>query len=762
MNKRDYSFSVFESTITYAVDEYSDENRFSITKDIGLNESTFFSEIYLNRVKKEQQLLKEIRKDQAQLVILGNPGTGKTTILRKVLHSLVEEGNIYSLYIDFKKVTGINDESNSKYESLSNFIQKYLTTKLQSYFNTINITDNTIVDFLVEQSDYLYSEDFDNPEFITIFRKLQSIFDFDKKVNSQESFIEWFRTQRNESKSEEFRSLFLKLSNSLKPNNYFRYISFKLDKQCVLSFDNVDSIIDNSIRDEFCVFFRKYQSVLKSSVKSIISIRSKNVSINGLSDIGSYIVQEFSIDYKDFIDEEIFDDKVKLIINQNGFCSADQKVKIESDLLKTGKEKFAKSMYEQRIDFIKKYVNSSTTEKVESQNKNETIHIESVKELESYSKLLLDTEKLRVAFLDLSNYDRREMLINIINFIYYLKEEINLKIDLLNSNRDRQQFILESYFYGWSNTKGIFIPQDIYNIPQDVQNWLEGNKNALDCSLDHLILISIFNLSKQTIVRSDFSFDRKTYVSLVVKNLEDLGYDEETIKQRIFYLIKDSHLNFDKGIIELSHFIDINSYNDIKLEDEISITPRAYYLISYSHLKFISIISQMRSSKIKVNGSRFNFNDIQPITVKTIYAFLRLLAHMAHMHLNGLNSIKTKLINKGYKDWFIHYRKTFCLKSNGHYTPLNDDNPNLMFLNILNSCQIFLKREFRIEEDYEYFDYNKGINNKLELLEDYYIKSVKEILNNSFTEKNGEDLIKEFNIDSLKHNKAKKNRGLGA
>ncbi|MFT3676581.1 MAG: hypothetical protein QM781_11830 [Chitinophagaceae bacterium] len=429
-NKLDYSYKAFEALVTYAVDEISDGQEFNILKDFGFNEESFFKEVYISREKKEREIEIELRKHQAAIIVKGYPGTGKTTIIRKILSKLKGEENAYIVYIDFKVINKANG-LNGSYNSIAQIVKDLIKANITSYLSNESISDYAVIDALIKSPDYLKSSIFNNPAFSRLYRQLINMHDFGKS-NDQETFAEWYQYQRNHAKSGKFIKVLEEMTLLIESHNYLYYISHlsKHGKRLVvLCFDNVDSIIDNKTRDAFREFARQYPSEIKESTKVMLAIRTSNPTFQGWTDTGAYIVTPIELGYDEFIDESKFEVEIKKIQEEKGFVSQEDKAHKRRELLREAIEKFASEICERRIGYFNRPDKRTLLKQAFDAEGKSEVDDNKMQLIQNCFYLLLDTNRIRPAFFELCNYSRREMLIAVNNFTLYLIDEIGVEVE---------------------------------------------------------------------------------------------------------------------------------------------------------------------------------------------------------------------------------------------------------------------------------------------------------------------------------------------
>lgn len=706
MNSKQHVFNLFEAYLTYALDENHEQAQMGYLFKHGFNEDKFFSKYYVARKLKEDELEQAITNDNCHIFFVGQPGSGKTTLVRKVLHKVEQEQNVFVINVDFKKHSAVNRESKISFEAMQDYILKNIMASINAEIIKRKIDKRDVILELVANFNYLESNNFDNEEFINAAADANDEYWYETTSGDQEDFINWFREKLFRRKGDEFKELYQKLNTALKPQNLLYYLCAikKIFPYCVLAFDNLDSIGDKELRKSFIAVFRQTFNVYKPTTKLIAIIRSRNIRML-TGDPGTYIINEIGLDYLEFNEGE------EGVAKESSFVKA-EKLKFQ----KKGKEKFAKLIYESRLQYLK----------------NEVFKIDQVdmSEIEDYFDVVYNNERLRVSFFDLCNYDRRVMLIEISDFIRYLAFDLNIELSDANKNREQIDFALESLFYGWIKRKRKFYEDSIYNLPKDVNRWQQMSRQRMGCSIDHLIFACIFNLTGQDF--QDYVFERQTTIEEVIAKMGEIGYQEEEIKSRIWYLYRDSETLGYKGLLEISS---IEDPDPVKLgikDYGISLTPRSYYMVVYSSLKYVSILADIYGEEV-VAGNPGNIkelsDDTRPLTTRKLHACLLFLCNLAQMHLHGLMIARNKLYPKHLVNWFKFYRESFCIRPNPE-DPYNDGGGELLFLNLIRSVSKFLKNQ-RLdptEKNSRLINGLKPVIDELEKLEDLYEKEVKKLI----------------------------------
>ncbi len=625
-------FKIFESIMTYCVDvTYTDLENDNYINEFGLTQTIFYDELYLQRKDKEEKIKQALTESTKPLLVFGFPGTGKTTIVTKVLKDLRDKNSdVLVLNFDFKGEDQITSPI---------VFEKWFKNKLRSKINVfleqkgISLFDIVLFLFGKENSSY------ELPVEIGVIK--QKLFDYYKITFNDPGeldFHEWLLL--NVSNSYVYQRID-EITDNLRNRDILYFLRKSQNQRLFLFCDNMDSIVKNEIRKAFYVHIRSYSGAISKFTNIIVTARYSTISNQSYTDYGAYYWEKISLDYREFIVQDNLKRNTDIIIKQKGYCSPIEYEQLKDKLERDVKEKFSKKFIEKRKHYFNKVI----------QNKDNLIIAEENEQIEELLDLIISNDHIHVALLELANHDRRWKLRYLVDFIKYIHFDLNIRIENIGLNKDERSFILESYFYHWVITNRR-IELDGYNSVDEILN----SQEEIKCSLSHLLVTLIYNYTKKE--RGDHNHSYSITVGKVIEELQNIGYKKEIILKKIFDLYKqeDSFI----GLIELSRFFDIKDFFDINENDSIWLTPRATYLCEYLNCKFVFMLAIYRFNKLHVeNGTLFNYDDANPITSDTIYQNLFFINKIANNHLSSLRSIKGIMQTN---DWIEYYKDWYCLR----------------------------------------------------------------------------------------------------
>ena len=677
--KGNYIYNIFEAIATYAVDTQGGDGNLdpALFCEIGLDENVFYQQIYVHRPIADE--IYESLQGFQPVLLYGFPGTGKTTITRKLLHDIESsEKRTQIIKFDFKGLDNIADYGENF--DIRRWHRERLRSKLDNILNRLGISDYEILFFFFEERNSSYQMDYEFEQ----FRRL--LYNEYRSSLVETSFYEWFKSNF-ETKKEMVVEIANKLIKEVRNRDYLFYLVQQDDLQprrCIIFYDNLDSITFNEVRKDFYKYIREYSGVINRFAHIIITSRTSSIADQSMADYGAYDWRKIQVDYREFVDEKLYEKRIKELIASKGYCNPEDKLEIKRKLEYFAKENFAKKIIEKRTQFLE---NTFQREVIKAKvNENDLENIKEIYNLIIYSKYI------HQPLLDLSNHDRHWMFRHLVNFIRYILIDLELRPMDLGETFDERSFILESFFYHWTieNEK---LNCKSYDIVRDTEEWIESLE-GLGCSFAHIMVAVIYNLTSRE--RGEHTYTSHTTVREVIEKLSDLGYSEEDVRSKIFELLKkdDNYL----GLIETTRYFNVSQFSDMLDTDGIWLTPRTAYICEYLSLKFLYMIALYRSNKIKDYKNRtFDYQDMLPVSLDNIAANLDFLCRIAAVHYLALCSIKNKLSDR--EDWYNFYRRFFCIK-------VYEGNPkdrfgDLQLNNILRSHVKFLERQGTIDT-YEY------------------------------------------------------------
>jgi len=708
-SKKIDEFQIFKSILTYSIDNSNHESN-KVLELFGLNSKVFFKNgLYCERELSERKIYNLINSSDGLIKVFGNPGTGKTTIVSKVLSDYNFNSIIYK--IDFKKIIEIEKEKFHEISELISYVERSIKDYLIGQCNTKNITRSEIIDFFINTKNEKFKKHINqNGKFNDALSELNDYYSR-KNSSNKYSFNDWRQTWEP---GDFYNKLWKEIYSTLTSENlaYFLKNYNSTIENIIIFFDNIDSIFDDKIRDNFCNAVKKIQSKSSDAIITIVSLRSNNPSLKELKDNGTFKSEPIYLDYKEFLKRDFIREFEQR--NPERKLTGKEKYFLHKKHYSIQNEAFASRILKARVNFIKR--------KLEAVILNNILDIELVEKLEKLFFLLLKDNRIGPSSSDLSNYDRREGIELLVDFAQYLIENaVNIDSD------DFNQYKLESHFYFWIASNNIIFDDSLQDIYEDLHSWKKNDGDRLGCSKDHLLLSLIANETDPASSDLDYEYSIKTTVQRIVNLFKFIQIKENEVKKIILRLYKKKDQKL--GLIELSEFYGIESTSHIDDELEIWLTPRGINYNMFSSMKFSYLLSILCKHS-KEHKKYFWPND--PLNEAAFDLVISFLKELAVLHINGLVKIKSCLNytkpNRDSEYWFQFFDNHFCNTTSIRRKRLY----NLNLSNLIRSHQAFIKKLLNSSTVIEESLLLK-VHGKYDILKSRFETIVKSLIDNTYT-----------------------------
>lgn len=671
----DFSSQLLEAVTAYAIDDPSsvedDEGRKTVLSALGLDNKRFFKHLYVRRPENKQAELRGYIEAGSRLILVyGFPGVGKTSFVASVLDDIGDRVQV--IRVDFKRLEALVGELLEL--DVQTELNSLLVSRCKSLLMSWGFGESDVVTALLESPERDQKSDaFSNEEF-SLFSEYTD--ELRARQTAAQDVSMWVRdllAHADRRIAARLREMAAKLS--LVDLMYAVYRLAPEKSVPVLLFDNIDSIHSDETRVSFNKYVRRLHATIGPLARVIVAARTPNLVQEDLPDFGTHLVDGIEVDYKDFIDDAQLEKECSRTRERQGYCSALDRMRIEERLGGYGREQFAQSLLEKRNRYLDERLTEGISLPLEKEN---------LARIRRVHSLAMRDPRIFGTALELANLDRREMLMHISNFTRFMTEDVGARAEGLGLTEEQRFFVLESYFYHWINDRGAILGTETYDVVQDWMAWHAAAKKTLGCSLTHLIIGAIYNLTGR--IRGKHEFVPRTRVADVIERLAQLGYSDGQIRSRILEMYK--HKETFIGLLETERFYKVKTVNDLRDEDAIWLTSRATHLCEYLSLKLLFVLSQLRKDKYIYRGRVFSFEDSDPITMGSLAGVLSFLCRLAEMHVKGLAHVKEQL--KG-ESWLDRFQGTFCIRARDDAALERPG--DLLFENVLDSHIKFLRHQ---------------------------------------------------------------------
>lgn len=632
----------------------------------------------------------DIQSGRKRILIAGFPGVGKSTIAWFVKEEYIKTDAYLVCYMNLKEYDDVVLNSWTSEVLVKREVEKRLFASFKEYSTRHRISKNRIAEFVLRSCARF--------EVVDISAKIQNKIEMFFDVEYETKYA--LRCKRLKEQQEERENwLFDLIANEEKSAiDLFRYIVVNLSYReyllylrgekkdftgCILVIDNLDTIQSNTVRSCFYEYFRTTMVGNMSDITILMTIRSKNYAKITKSDYSGRGYSSINLTYGDYLSET-----ARIAIERDYDAVEDQTTRnrlINFQCYRQGLAKLSSDLIQSKI-IMAHYIAQCVTDpkskvKIDFDQKQlaEVIHL---------LELCVGYHRISEALHDLSNFNRRQMMVTVANFLEHIYIDRNLTPENLGTEDERRKFILSSYLYSWIVGQKSLFTEKSYNIVKDLEMWKESGGADFGCMTEHLILSYVLNNSIKYL-DAEYNYDCRISGSDIIEALSEIGVSNTKIVKSFEKLCKNVDEFTICGMLES----DKDLPNIVQVSDIASrsfwLTPRSRHIVQYSVRKFLFLTSLLNDAGYVYTDSggvkRFRHYPDNPITRDTLYGVIRFIIDLFEMHMNGLLHIHNNLNRE---DWLQHYRSRFCVISTA--LPTKDVVGDLMLNNIIDSHIKFL------------------------------------------------------------------------
>ena len=310
----------------------------STLKDLGFTKQLFFDRLYIQREKKEQEIKESLLHEQGIFLLVGFPGTGKTTLVSKVLADLQSAENVLVIHIDFKSEHALSDKAIQGVEHMQEKINQMILKKCWFILEHLGFTDYDLLEYVLTKRSE--NELIGNTRFLQVKQKIKFQW---QAVKDRVSLTDWLKDMVAQENAK-IGELIEELHGHLSYENYLEF--FKEGKPSykftTVFFDNIDSVPDGFKRSLFFRCLRYEENKVVDFAKIVTTIRSENEGkFIRLEDRNSFVMNRININYDDFIE---------------GTISDDADIGEERQKRKLAEELFSQAIVKSRLDYIEEFI----------------------------------------------------------------------------------------------------------------------------------------------------------------------------------------------------------------------------------------------------------------------------------------------------------------------------------------------------------------------------------------------------------------------
>lgn len=662
--------------LRYAVDDHLPHDSAPLLEKLQLSHETFYREMYVGRDAAEKRIIELIQLQSNAIIVVGPPGSGKTSTVTKVLRALSSERMDLVFRIDFKSLYDRNPGATggSWSEGAAKLVREQVEIAISQYLLTRKVQDRTLLQTLMSRRGLRFglSAEAEKLRKQIADKHLQEL----DAGKAPDSLREWYE-DKLEAREEVIVSLADQLARSLDPHEKLWALTRWIDSQgqikAIVCLDNTDSIGQPQVRSGIYRYIRTLQASIGDRARVLMTARPRSLLETdwASSDYGAYQFDYVHIDTPRFWRNQI----EKRVSGEIGLTadSALPTGRTTTDINEEGLDfrpvfgeetsgniaqyspaDFDRQVIQLRIEFLRKRIGAV-----------DGAEPFAVDALKKWFDHFLGLRNLRGAVAALSNLDRRLEVRALNRFAEYLGTFLNH--DELGADA-RIGSTIDTCFYYWLRSDEELIDYRAYDPIADLRKWERSKASSLGCMLEHLILALIYNL--QGYRRGKVASRASVQIRDILQYMNGIGVESAAVIATIRNLRNCNGL--DPWMLEISRHRTSTSAADVDPEDEVALSPRACFILEYLSYKLTYLIALSDNRTLPASGGGAGVPKTS-IRARDIGALLETMCRMAEMHLSGLRRVRDSLTYASsphdsrprrraqQKDWFQHYRQWFCL-----------------------------------------------------------------------------------------------------
>lgn len=632
---------LFQQITQYTIDDTEASDHYVSNLGLQLDRTTFHRDLYISRPDLEREIKDALLTSHDPICVYGASGSGKTSLVSKVLLDMERELKGMVFRFDFKHIPDrhidwVGNDGHKLQELISQFLDTLLMAKLQQYILNRRIDWDTLLLTLLQQKGERFALVFPERDYYDQLYALYKVsWSVDGPIRGQcyNSWLEHFYLEN----SELFYSLTDRLRRELTPKTLLTALTqhLQLDSpyKAIILFDNVDTISNRDLRFALLPFICRYTNELSEYARLLVCLRNppdgylRDITFN--SPPPSFWLINIDRSWHPA-------ENPPGSVNESGMAVHSSVSEIEQFHKQAS---FDQHVLDRRIRFAEKCLTSGRLLPLDSHH---------VEVLHQRCRIVRELRPIQECLVYLANFDMRFALATLAGFIRYLDDENDAHLQKLEHllsilphllNRPPQQLNsewvskMEIHLYGYivgtdSTDKPSLFHSQLYDIVRSVQEWGQNKSTAIECLAPQVVL---------TVLCEDTHYGRiPTSIKKTIKTCEGWGLPHDTSVRLL--------RTFCQGANATQFARLTKAFDDERLiweaEDSIELTPRGYFMQEIISLKVLYLIALMNRTGIRVFDRPFSFIGKTPLTAAIIRDLLIFLCDFGQLELSLLQDIR--------------------------------------------------------------------------------------------------------------------------